>query len=505
MQKSGLQVRIANGRIEGLQFEHHQAFLGIPFAAPPTGPRRFCAPQPPQSWSGVRAANVFANSAIQGTSPMPGTAASGPRDEDCLYLNVYTPAADTTKRPVFFWIHGGGFTLGSGSEPLYDGSRLATRGDVVVVTIHYRLGALGYLYLGAHGGEKWGATANAGQLDQIAALEWLRDNIAAFGGDPANVTIAGESAGSMACATLLAMPAARGLFKRAILQSGAASQLGTVATGAKLAARVLEKLGIAESNAAKILDVPAEAVLQAQLAVSATGTSLAFAPIVDGATVPVNPLKAVAEGAARDVELVIGSNRDEAKLFNAVAPREPIDEGKLIERVARLLPKQTASRASDLVSAYRRSREALSLPASNLDLLDAIQGDEMFRIPSVRLAEAQRPHQPNTYMYLFVYESPARRGSLGACHALELPFMFGTLDAPTQDKFAGTGPVVEQLSHDMMDAWLAFTQRGNPSHSGIGPWTAYDAKDRATMIFGPTSALERAPFDAERAAWEGVL
>ncbi|HTK98169.1 MAG TPA: carboxylesterase family protein, partial [Pseudomonadales bacterium] len=312
MQKSGVQVAIANGRIEGLQFERHQAFLGIPFAAPPTGPRRFCAPQPPHSWSGVRPANAFANSAIQGTSPMPGTAASGPRDEDCLYLNVYTPAAGTAKRPVFFWIHGGGFTLGSGSEPLYDGSRLATRGDIVVVTIHYRLGALGYLYLGAHGGEKWGATANAGQLDQIAALEWVRDNIARFGGDPANVTIAGESAGSMACATLLAMPAARGLFRRAILQSGAANQLGGAATGAKLAARVLEKLGIAEANAAKILDVPAEAILQAQLAVAATGTTLAFAPIVDGTTVPVNPLKAVAEGAARDVELVIGSNRDEA-------------------------------------------------------------------------------------------------------------------------------------------------------------------------------------------------
>jgi len=301
------------------------------------------------------------------------------------------------------------------------------------------------------------------------------------------------------------MPAADGLFKRAILQSGAANNIGTVETGTKLATRVLEQLGIAESQAEKILDVPAEAVLKAQLAVSATGTTLAFAPIVDGKTVPVNPLAAVADGAARNVDIVIGSNRDEAKLFNAVAPREPIDEGKLVERVARLLPKKTASRASDLVSAYRKSREAMRLPASNLDLLDAIQGDEMFRIPSIRLAEAQRPHQPRTYMYLFVYESPARRGSLGACHALELPFMFGTLTAPTQDKFAGTGPVVEQLSHHMMDAWLAFTRGGNPTHAGIGEWTAYDAKQRATMIFGRESAQERAPFDAERAAWEGVL
>jgi para-nitrobenzyl esterase len=505
MHKSTVQITTANGRIEGIRYDRHQAFLGIPFAAPPTGARRFCAPVAPQSWSGVRPANAFACSAIQGTSAMPGTAASGPRDEDCLFLNVYTPAADNAKRPVFFWIHGGGFTLGSGSEALYDGGPLARRGDVVVVTIHYRLGALGYLYLGGHGGETWGATANAGQLDQIAALEWVKTNIASFGGDPGNVTIAGESAGSMAAATLLAMPAARGLFKRAILQSGAANQLGNVESGAKLASRVLEELGIAEANAAKILEVPAEAILKAQLAVSATGMGLAFAPIVDGKTVPVNPLAAVADGAARDVELVIGSNRDEAKLFNAIAPRAPIDDAKLIERVQRLLPKRSAARASDLVGAYRRSREALALPATNLDLLDAIQGDEMFRIPSVRLAEAQRPHQPRTFMYLFVYESPARRGSLGACHALELPFVFGTLDAPTQDKFAGTGPVALRLSQNMMDAWLQFTHGGDPSHAGIGKWSAYDTNERATMLFGRDSGLERAPFEDERKAWDGVI
>ena len=500
---ASLQVATAQGRMEGIQRDRHQAFLGIPFAKAPTGARRFGAPLAPDSWSGVRPANAFGKSAIQGTSPIPGTAASGPRDEDCLFLNVYTPAADDAKRPVFFWIHGGGFTLGSGSEPLYDGKNLATRGDIVVVTIHYRLGAFGYLYLGGHGGDGFGASANCGQLDQIAALEWVRENIAAFGGDPANVTIAGESAGSMACATLLAMPAARGLFKRAILQSGAANRIGNVETGARLAAAILGKLGIAEDNAARILDVPAAAILEAQLAVPTVGMGLAFAPIVDGKTVPVQPLQAVKDGVAKDIELIIGTNRDEAKLF--AAPREPIDEGKLVERVARLLPKKTAARASDLVSTYRRSRETSKLPATNLDILDAITGDELFRIPSIRLAEAQRAHQPRTLMYLFTYESSARRGSLGACHALELPFMFGTLDAPTQDKFAGTGPVVEKLAGNMMDAWINFTRSSDPSHVGIGTWSAYDTKDRATMIFGRESALDHAPFDDERKAWDRVL
>lgn len=496
-------VETSCGRIEGLQRNGHQAFLGIPFATAPSGARRFCAPLPAQPWTGTRTATEFGDAAIQGTHPVPGMAASGPRDEDCLFLNVYTPAADNAKRPVLFWIHGGGFMLGSGSEALYNGAPLVQRGDIVVVTIHYRLGAFGYLYLGAHGGDAWGATANAGQLDQIAALTWVRDNITAFGGDPANVTIAGESAGSMAAATLLAMPAARGLFRRAILQSGAANRIGTIDSGATVAAAVLDKLGIAEKNAVKIRDVPAEALLTAQLAV-AVSTNMAFAPIVDGHTVPEQPLSAVGNGVARDVELVIGSNRDEMKLFNAGVPREPIDDATLIKRLTKVLPRRAAPHVGDLVAVYRKSRTDANLPSTNLDLLDAIQGDDMFRIPSIRLAEAQRQHQPHTFMYLFVFESPARRGALGACHALELPFVFGTLDAPTQDKFAGKGADVDRLSGHMMDAWLAFTRRGDPAHDGIGPWQAYDSKERATMLFGRACSLVRAPFDAERAAWDAV-
>jgi para-nitrobenzyl esterase len=502
---AGVRIDTAQGRIAGLQLDGHQAFLGIPFAKAPDGTRRFCAPQAPEAWSGVRAATAFGYSAIQGTHPVPGMAASGPRDENCLFLNVYTPAADGSKRPVLFWIHGGGFTLGSGSEPLYNGAPLALRGDIVVVSIHYRLGALGYLYLGAHGGDAWGATANAGQLDQIAALEWVRDNIAVFGGDPGNVTIAGESAGSMAAATLLAMPAARGLFRRAILQSGAANRIGTVETGAKVAAAVLEQLGIGPKDAAKLRELPTDAILKAQLAVAGLGAGMAFAPIVDGKTVPEQPLAAVTRGAASDIELIIGSNRDEMKLFNASVPREPIDERTLIERLSKVLPKRAAPHVQELIAVYRKSRTATKLPSTNLDLLDAIQGDEMFRIPSIRLAEAQRLHQPRTYMYLFVFESPARRGSLGACHALELPFVFGTLDAPTQDKFAGKGPDVERLSAQMMDAWLGFTRAGEPGHRDIGPWQPYDELQRATMLFGRTCAIENAPFDAERAAWDGVI
>lgn len=498
-----VEVATSHGRLSGRQLERHQAFFGIPFAKPPTGSRRFCAPEPAEAWSGVRETVAFGDSAIQGTHPIPGMAASGPRNEDCLYLNVYTPAADRAKRPVMFWIHGGGFVLGSGSEPLYNGAPLAQRGDVVVVTIHYRLGALGYLYLGAHGGDAWGATANAGQLDQIAALTWVRDNIEAFGGDPTNVTIFGESAGSAAVATLLAMPAARGLFRRAIMQSGAANLLGSVESAAKVTAAFLDELGLPHNDIDAIRQIPAESILKAQLAVAGQlGAGLGFAPIVDGKAVPMNPLDAVAAGHARDVEVIIGTNRDEMKLF-ASATREPLDDARLLDRVRAVLPRRLAERAADIVAVYRRTREG-KLPATNLDLLDAIQADAQFRIPSIRLAQAQQPHQNRTFMFLFVWQSPARRGALGACHALELPFVFGTLDAPTQDRFAGTGPAVTKLSQQMMDAWIAFAKCGDPSHAGIGTWRPYDRERRATMLFGERCELVNAPFEDERAQWDAA-
>jgi para-nitrobenzyl esterase len=502
-------LEIGQGRLAGLQFDRHQAYLGIPFAEPPVGARRFCAPEPPQPWVGTRDATAFAHAAIQGTHPIPGMAASGPRSEDCLYLNVYTPRADDGRRPVLFWIHGGGFVLGSGSEALYDGGRLAVQGDVVVVTIHYRLGALGYLSLAAHGGDAWGATANAGQLDQIAALEWVRANVARFGGDPANVTIFGESAGSAAVATLLAMPAARGLFRRAIMQSGAANGLGNTESAAKLAAKLMEKVSV--TSAAALRELPAETILKAQLAIlGPLGTGLSFAPIVDGRTLPDQPLAAVARGDASAIEVVIGSNRDEMKLFNATPGRQSLDEAAVIERVAAFLTLRRArsrdvnADAARLLDGYRRARTG-RLPTGPLDLLDAIQGDLQFRLPSIRLAEAQRAHQAHTHMYLFVHESPARHGALGACHALELPFVFGTLDAPTQDRFAGTGPDIERLSENMMDAWLAFARTGDPGHPGIGAWDDYERERRQTMIFGRESHLESAPFDAERILWDDVI
>lgn len=500
------EVETTNGNVAGLQREGHLAFYGIPYAADPSGVLRFRPPLPAASWTGARDATKPGFAAPQSGHAIPGFAASDPQSEDCLNLNVFTPAADGNQRPVMFWIHGGGFTHGSGYEDLYNGRRLAVRGDVVVVTINYRLGALGYLYLGDHLPNA-GVSANCGQLDQVAALEWVRDNIANFGGDPGNVTIFGESAGAAAVGTLLAMPAAKGLFQRAIMQSGS-GRANDRTHGAQIVADMLDALGPEITYAERLLSIPAEDMVEAQgkvVAKASRAAGLPFGPIQDGDTLPLRPIDAIAEGSAANVPVLIGTNRDEVKLFAATTRRDEIDEATLEKLTGAMLPDTEAGDLRELIGTYRASRNAKGLPATNLDILDAIGSDVRFRVPALRTAEAQVRHQPDTYAYLFTYASPARRGALGSCHALEMPFVFGTLDAPTQDRFAGTGPQVEALSHNMMDAWLSFARTGKPGHTRIGDWPAYSAASRPTMVFDIESGLESDPFGEERAAVDQLM
>jgi para-nitrobenzyl esterase len=479
--------------------------MGIPYAAPPVGPLRFKAPPPPAAWSAVRKAGTPGLASRQTGHPIPGFAASGPQDEDCLYLNVFTPSADGGRRPVLFWIHGGGFTHGAGSEELYNGGPLAVRGDVVVVTINYRLGALGYLWLGDHLPGS-GLTANAGQLDQIAALEWVRDNIAAFGGDPGNVTIFGESAGAAAVGTLLAMPGAKGLFHKAVLQSGT-GRAGDRESGQRIADMMLAELGLDRARAADLLTISADRIIQAQSAVAAKvgQGGLIFGPIRDGATLLDRPIDAVRAGAAAGIPVLAGTNRDEVKLFAATVRRDEMDDESLVRAVDATLGKPGAEKSRAVVEVFRKSRAEKGLPASNLDILDAVGSTARFRVGATRLALAQQPHQPDTYVYLFTYTSPARHGALGSCHALEMPFVFGTLSAPTQDRFAGSGPAVERLSHHMMDAWLSFAKTGRPGHEGIGRWDAYTEPARPTMVFDLESGQQDDPFGEERRAVEAYV
>jgi para-nitrobenzyl esterase len=397
------------------------------------------------------------------------------------------------------WVHGGGFTAGSGAMPLYSGGRLATRGDVVVVTINYRLGLLGFLAHPDLTDEESGAAGNWGLLDQVAALRWVRDNIAAFGGDPGAVTIFGESAGSMSVADLLALPGAAGLFHRAICQSGPprAMDMGRAeAATAKLLAEV------GASRPADLRQVPVERLLQAQSALlgGSGGGLLRLSPVVDGAALPRAPEEALADGASAHVPLVIGSNRDEWKLFIAGDPagRDP-DEDVVRRRIESAFRADGVRRtAAEVMDAYRALRAADGRPAGPRDLWSAIESDRVFRLGSIRAAEDHAKHQADTYMYLFEWESPALGGALGAAHGVEIPFVFDALDQPRQDRFAGTGPEAAALAGQMQDAWAAFARTGRP---GVG-WPRYQADSRTTMIWGRASGPVDAPLEEERRIWD---
>ena len=496
-------VRTPQGTVRGQARGDHQAFLGIPYAQPPVGPLRFAAPETAPIWH-ERPRDALAFGPVPPQTDRGSVTARGEQSEDCLYLNVFTPAADSKQRPVLVWLHGGAFSWGAGSEATYDGGPLAARGDVVVVTINYRLGALGYLYLGKHGGDAWGAASNAGQLDQIEALRWVRANIAAYGGDPEQVTIFGESAGSVAVTALLATPAARGLFARAIAQSGTANRLPTPAIASAATERFLDSLGITGAHAGlptRLRELDVSDILRAHQKVYVAGDVM-FWPVLDGHVLPERPLAAVRAGWARDIPLLIGTNRDEMK-FYAPAVRSPVDDAALEEGIGRWLPREHKSRALEVAAVIKATRAEHGLPQENTDILDAVETNARFTVQAARLAQGHAEHQPDTYHYRFDWESPARR--LGACHALELPFVFGTLQAPGNDRFAGSGPDAQRLSQQMMDAWIAFAKTGNPSCESVGEWPRYDAAARRTLIFGKRTHVTDAPFERERALLDRLL
>lgn len=477
-------------------------FRGIPYAAPPVGPRRFAAPEAPEAWEGERSALAFGASALQAPDPlstMLGLLDRHPIGEDCLHLNVWAPAERKPLRPVMVWLHGGAFQSGTAAGPAYDGARLARRGDVVVVTLDYRVGALGFLHLGDQG------PSNLGLLDQIAALQWVRREIAGFGGDPQRITVFGESAGAGSIAALLAMPAARGLFHGAILQSGAPEGVLGSEEASQRSEIFLSELGLVSTDLSELRKVSAEQILAAQARCAEPGPrriGMFFAPVVDGATLPQPPLEAIRGGAAADVALVIGTTAEEMRLYALVPGFGELDDAQLQRSVAQRLPGDAAARAQAaraLVACYEEAGP------SARDRFFALETDWHLWLPALRMAEAHSAHQPRTFMYRFTWRSPLQGGLLGSCHALDVPFTLGNLSGERLAAFAGSGPAAEHLAGQVMDAWAAFARTRDPSHPGIGEWPPYRPPRRATMELGPGAGTRNGPLDERRRLWEQSL
>jgi para-nitrobenzyl esterase len=491
------------GRVQGTAEGGVAVFRGIPYAASTGGANRFRPPQPVQPWTGVRDATRFAAIAPQNPSPLESMF-GGTRPaigEDCLALNVWTPAPDGGRRPVMVWIHGGAFVTGSGSTPWYDGTSFAARGDVVCVTINYRLGALGFLHLADLGGEAYASSGNLGLLDQVAALSWVRDNIEAFGGDPRNVTVFGESAGAMSVGALMGMPAARGLFSRAIPQSGAANHVSNRDTATGVALDLLDALGLDRTQVDRLRDLPVEGILAAQAKIGATRGlgRLPHQPVVDGTALPESPLDAVTGGGAAGVDLLLGTNVDEMRLFTALDPTiTAIDEPALLTRADEIFGPGAGEAA---IETYRGSR-----PGSGAaEVWTAVLSDQVFRVPAVRLAERQSAHAP-VHLYLFTWATSAFGGALGSCHALEIPFVFNSLDAPGVAMFTGEATSsARRLAESMHDTWTAFARTGDPNGAGLPPWPPFTPDQRATMVLGEHSSVEEDPAAAELAHWTEVV
>jgi para-nitrobenzyl esterase len=508
-------VTVAGGRLRGVWRGDVWSFSGIPYAQPPVGELRWRPPGPVVPWDGVHQASSFGAIAPQAaalpgvTSPAdPG--ASEPQSEDCLTLNVWTPEvpeeptmAPGTGRPVMVWIHGGGFTGGSGSVFLYRGGELVRNGDVVVVTINYRLGALGFL---GHRdlADPDGLVGNWGLQDQLAALRWVRDHIAQFGGDARNVTIFGESAGGFSVATLMGTPSAAGLFRRAVVQSGGV-HVHSIDEAERAGDRLARALGVSSCRRDVLGPIPAAELVAATAEVGRHRPDpglipLPFLPVVDGAFLPQHPMAAVEQGAAREVDLLIGTNRDELTLFGLGNPALlALDEPGVLRWAANAAPDVPTEK---LVADYRQARLERGESVETRALWVAMGTDGIFRWPSLQLAAAQRAQGAPTYVYLFDWESPAFDGVLGSTHALELPFVFGAVHVPAVQLFSGRGPEVDLLSSRMQRAWLAFARGGDPSHDGLGDWPTWDPQTRSTMMFGPHTGVVDAPRDPELSVWE---
>lgn len=486
------------GAVRGYTDGSISEWKGIPFAAPPVGALRFRAPEPPKAWLGTRSAFEFGPASLQPDEPLL-TSFTGrtslQQSEDCLYLNIWSPGADDHQRPVLVWIHGGAYVTGSGSVAWYDGTSFTTTGDVVVVTVNYRLGVFGFLHLQNLFGQDFAGSGNLGLLDQIAALRWVKENIAAFGGDPTRVTVFGESAGAGSIGALLSIPAARGLFQQAIMESGSGS-LGvhSAKTASDTAARVLTAAGVQPGDVEALQTVPADRLLEAA---TSLGRGMHFGPVIDGMVLSQHPLQALEHGSARDIPILTGVNLEEYRLFTLADPDWPsADEAGQRKRVRAVL----GPVPDGLIDFYLHHMPGKSM----FDRMVLLLTYGVFVRGMLQTVENQVRQGAPTWVYRFDWESPVLGGKLGACHAQEIPFVFNNLNQLGVQQFTGDSPQRDPIAKQMHQAWIAFAHTGNPNHGDQPEWPAYDIDNRATMAFGVNTHLEFDPYGPERKVWADV-
>ena len=494
-------VETSAGKVRGFTRNGIHTFKGIPYGATTEGAARFLAPQKPQPWTGIRSSMYYGPTCPQ--APRAGWKNDegaflfqwddGQPGEDCLRVNLWTPGLDNSKRPVMVWLHGGGFAAGSGQEqPAYNGENLSRRGDVVVVSLNHRLNMLGYLNLAAYSG-KFADSGNAGMLDLVLALEWVHDNIAGFGGDPANVLIFGQSGGGAKVSTLMVMPAAKGLFHKAVVESGSSLRQGTPEASSKAAASLVAELGLSKANIDKIQTLPYSKLLEAQDAatkkLTASGAAapgpmgprLAIGPYVDGKHVPAHPFDPTAPAISASVPMIIGTVLNESSPSMANPDLEAMTEDDMRKRAEQ----RYHDKAGMVVDAYRKAYPSVK-PVELLSRLMSVRTNAVTQCER-KAAQGAAP----CWNYLFAWQTPILSGRPRAFHCSEIPFVFYNTDVSAFATGGGPGP--RELAAKVSDAWINFARKGDPNHTGLPNWPKYDAANGPVMIFDNTCEVKNDP------------
>lgn len=496
-------AQTTSGMVRGTAESGVYVFRGIPYAASTAGAHRFLPPQSPTPWTGVRDASKYGPMSVQRgyegnrTEEMrvirngylsPETHQSS---EDSLVLNVWAPAFDGRKRPVMFWCHGGGFRWGMGDYPWSDGANLARKHDVVVVTVNHRLGVFGFLYLAELGGERFADSGNLSMLDLVAALRWVRDNIAGFGGDPNNVTAFGVSGGAYKVSTLLAMPATRGLIHKAIAQSGSLLKAASLQDATDVTRQLTAQLGLKNGEIARLQQIPARTILDA---VDKLGGAVDFEPVVDGRSLPTHPFDPVAPAISATVPMIIGTTHDEGRI-SGLAHTElfSLDTAGLRTAVQKLgVPD---GNIDALIKAYGTTR-AGQTPS---DIYFAIASDTWIRKAAITQAE-RKAAQGGAPVYMYLFNRPIPNSRYKAGHTVEVPFVFDNVDFAPGVRGVPQDPRDYELARNMSSAWAAFAHSGNPSHAGIPRWQPYETQQRTTLVFDYQCRAENDPMASDREA-----